>query len=230
MSFTVTRAQTLGDIRKVVADRLGKSHREAVYVPLYRHVNVSSLLAAKAPPNEKGVRPNIMDHLVLGTVSALNTYRDFNAVFDEGQHKLIREINVGIAVDTPYGLLVPVIKNADTMDLYGVAEARRALTDKVMARKHTLPDLMEGTITITNLGTLGIDFFSPIINPPQVSILAVGRIGDRVALDVSGKPFVEKIMTLAIGFDHRVVDGGAAARFLAVVADYLEGKPKAAQT
>ncbi|MCL2001165.1 MAG: 2-oxo acid dehydrogenase subunit E2, partial [Planctomycetes bacterium] len=130
-------------------------------------------------------------------------------------------VNLGIAVSLDAGLVVPVIHNADRLTLAELSEAIRGLADK--ARKGTLTpyDCSGGSFTISNLGMLGLDEFTAIINPPESGILAVGRI-EPTPVAVGDRIEIQPLMVLTLSYDHRVIDGAPAARFLCAVRDYLE--------
>ena len=122
-------------------------------------------------------------------------------------------MHIALAVDTPRGLIVPVLKNAGKMNLMEISKNRIHLVDSALSGKSHPEDLSGGTFTISNLGTLGIDFFTPIINPPQVAILAIGRIREVPAV-YNGKIHIRQLMGVGVTCDHRVIDGAPAARFL----------------
>jgi pyruvate dehydrogenase E2 component (dihydrolipoamide acetyltransferase) len=130
--------------------------------------------------------------------------------------------NIGIAVDSENGLMVPVIKGADQKNIFQLAREIVELAEKVKNREVDLGDLKGGTFTITNIGSLGGIFATPIINYPEVAILAVGRITDRLVVDKEGKIKIRKILPLSLAFDHRVIDGADAAEFMNSIKELLE--------
>jgi pyruvate/2-oxoglutarate dehydrogenase complex dihydrolipoamide acyltransferase (E2) component len=125
-------------------------------------------------------------------------------------------------VDVDAGLVTPVVADVGAKSLGEVAAERRRLTEAVRAGEHSMNDLRGSTFTLSNLGPLGVDSFTPVINPPEVAILGVGRIVDRARPDGDGVA-VRKRLTLDLSFDHRVVDGADAARFLETLASHVEG-------
>jgi len=131
---------------------------------------------------------------------------------EDGIH-VLEEINVGVAVDSERGLLVPVIKGADQKSVFLIHEEFIALAEAARSGHINPDDLTGGTFTITNLGMYEIDTFAPIINPPEIAILGVGQIAPRPAA-VGDQVVVQKRMTLSLAFDHRLVDGAPAAHFL----------------
>jgi pyruvate dehydrogenase E2 component (dihydrolipoamide acetyltransferase) len=219
VGLTVRERRELTLLRRIIAQRLGQSSREAIHVTLHRDVSTSALLALRAEEGE--VRPSIEDFVIKACALSLQEYPAFNALFTEGTHQIIDEVNIGIAVDTERGLVVPVLKDVHRLTLLEIAARRADLVQRTKQWRHRPEDLEEGTFTLSNLGPLGVDAFTPIINPPQVAILGVGRIRERSALD-GGELRAKTTMTLSLSFDHRVVDGADAARFLQGVTRGLE--------
>src|SRR5205807_8917406 len=155
--------------------------------------------------------------------AALKAHPYLNASLDEtaGEIVLKRYYNIGIAVDTSDGLIVFVVKEADRKNILDLAREGAGLAEKARHRKIDLPELRGSTFTITNYGVIGATYGTPIINYPEVGILGIGRIQDRPVVDDGGIA-IHKIMPLSLVFDHRVVDGVEAARFLNVIIDRLE--------
>ncbi len=211
---TITEEQPLSGMRKTIADRMSQSARQAPHVTLNREIGVERAFeAAEDLTTQWDVNIGFTDLLVGASVRALAAHPDFNAWFEDETVRNIAERNVAVAVDTDRGLLTPVIRSAGERSLTEIAVERRRLTDDVLDGKHTMDDLQGGTFTITNLGMFGVDSFDPIINPPQIAILGVGRVredGD------------ERTCTLSLSFDHRVVDGAAAAQFLDTITEGIE--------
>ncbi|MBI3329289.1 MAG: 2-oxo acid dehydrogenase subunit E2, partial [Nitrospinae bacterium] len=143
---------------------------------------------------------------------------DLDATPDE---RAIHEINVGVAVSLPEGLMVPVIRQADAKHLAEIARESRTLAQKAREGKASYDEVTGGTFTITNLGSYGIDAFTPIINPPQIGILGVGRVIEKPVV-YQGEITKRSMMFLSLTFDHRVIDGAPAAAFLRTVKDHLE--------
>jgi pyruvate dehydrogenase E2 component (dihydrolipoamide acetyltransferase) len=130
-------------------------------------------------------------------------------------------VHIAIAVDTERGLIVPVLRNANTLNIRQIANERQRLVERAVNELCSMDELSGGTFTISNLGTMGIDYFTPIINPPQVAILAVGRIRQAPAVH-AGQLCIRHTVGLAITCDHRIVDGAPAARFLKDVCNLVE--------
>jgi pyruvate dehydrogenase E2 component (dihydrolipoamide acetyltransferase) len=161
------------------------------------------------------------DLLVKLTSAALRQHPRLNASWLDDTILLNSEINIGLAVAMDDGLLVPVIHNADGLNLSELASRRSEIVSRAKTGKLSLNDLSGGTFTISNLGMYGVDAFNAIVNPPQAAILAVSRITDRV-VPVNGQPDVQPMMTLSLSCDHRVVDGARGAEFLQALADLIE--------
>jgi pyruvate dehydrogenase E2 component (dihydrolipoamide acetyltransferase) len=133
----------------------------------------------------------------------------------------LSRVNLGMAVDTERGLLVPVIKDADLKGLKAFGSEFRSLVDRARAGRSLPDDLSGGTFTITNLGMYDIEAFTPVINMPEIAILGVGRISPKV-VPVNDQPGIREMWTLSLVFDHRLVDGAPAAKFLQRIKQYIE--------
>jgi pyruvate dehydrogenase E2 component (dihydrolipoamide acetyltransferase) len=204
-------------MRKTIATRLQESYREAVHVTVHREVDAEALTAAADDADV-----SVVDVLVRALSDALTEHPAFNATFEDGTHRLYEEHNVGVAVAVEDGLVAPVVVDVGGLDVDGIAAERERLTDAVRTGDYAMADLRGGTITVSNLGPLGVDGFTPIINPPQVAILGVNRVQERARpADGDGVTFHETL-PLDLSFDHRVVDGADAARFLGTLAEGIE--------
>jgi pyruvate dehydrogenase E2 component (dihydrolipoamide acetyltransferase) len=161
------------------------------------------------------------DQLIACVAKALKHHPRLNASFTQGTIRYHSEINIGIATAVEHGLVVPVIHGADRLSVDDIAARRRELVARARAGRLQPADLANGTFTISNLGMLGIDAFSAIVNAPQAAILAVGRIADRVVAE-DGRAVVRPRMTMTLSCDHRVVDGARGAEFLRDLAAAVE--------
>ena len=159
--------------------------------------------------------------LVKAVAEALVEYPTINSMFEGNQIKIFEDVNVGVAVATEYGLVVPVIHDADRKSLKEIDAALKELTEKARQGKLTREDLSGGTFTITNLGMYGVEFFTPIINPPEAAILGIGRIVEKPVV-INGKIITKPFMTLSLSYDHRIVDGAPAAEFLRKIKEKIE--------
>ncbi len=170
---------------------------------------------------EGGVKPTVNDVLTRLVAAALMRHRAVNALFIDGAIHRYPSANVGIAVATPNGLVVPVVRDADRKSVLEIAAARADLVARARQGKLQLADLEEGTFTISNLGMYGIDQFVAVLNPPQVAILAVGAIAER-PLVVDGELEIAPTMTMTLTCDHRAIDGSEGAEFLRMVKTLVE--------
>lgn len=209
----VTSATELSGARLTIARKLTQINTEAVHVTLMANVDVTSLFEVKSKHSIAQPAPTITDLLVPLVARTLRSQPQINAIFEENRIKLIDNINVGVAVDTPNGLRVPVVKDADKLSLSQISEKVRILSEKARTGKLSLEDMSGGTFTITNLGMFGVEGFTPILNPPQCAILGVGAMQEKPIV-LNGQITVRKTMTLSLSFDHHVMDGVTAARFL----------------
>jgi len=210
-------------IRKATAKHMFASLRDSAQLTLSRYVDVTEL-----KDKRKELMPTATwnDWVLRATVSALLEHKDMNAVWvDENIRKVFRNVNLGIAVDTEKGLLVPVIQEADKLSFEALNQKVKAQQEKALNNRLKNEDITNGTFTVTNLGGLGIQFFTPILNPPQVGILGVGRL--RSYADVVDGDLKQKWqLPLSITFDHRAIDGAPAARFLQTIEDLLTNPEK----
>jgi pyruvate dehydrogenase E2 component (dihydrolipoamide acetyltransferase) len=157
---------------------------------------------------------SVTDVLLVAVTETLRSHPDFNAHYVESEHIRYEDINLGVAVDSDEELVTPVVRNAQNRSLEALAAERRRLTDRVQRGEFTGDDLAGSIFTVTNLGMFGVYHFDPVLNPPEVGILGVGRI----------RP--DGQMTLSLSFDHRVVNGADAGRFLETRAGYLTDDSK----
>ena len=206
-------------IRRTIARRLTESHTETAPVTLSTEADATDLVALRAELDVPDLTYN--DLFLKLTALALAEHPDLNASWRDGAVHRHDEIHVGIAVDTHAGLLVPVVKNVSDRDLPDLARETADLVQKARHGDLEPERLRGGTFTITNLGTYGIDVFTPIVNLPQCAILGVGRIVSKPAV-YRGRVVPRDMVALSLTFDHRVVDGGPAARFLDTVRRHVE--------
>lgn len=216
---TVSEERSLTPMRKTIAQRLSESYREAVHVTVHRDVDAEPLLDA-ADAADAAHDVGVIDVLLQAVSATLSAHPSFNATFADGTHTIYEEHNVAVAVSLDAGLVTPVLSSLEEQSIAAIARDRRTLTDRVRAGNYSMSDFRGGTFTVSNLGPLGTDSFTPIIDPPQVAILGVNRIRDRATVvdgDVEARPEVG----LDLSFDHRVVDGADAARFLGTLAEEI---------
>ncbi len=213
---------------KTIARNMAQSKREIPHAAVMDDVDVSELVAfreeAKASAATHGIKLTYLPFIVRAVTAALQEFPKLNASFDEtGQAVVLkRDINVGIAVDTPDGLLVPVLKHADRIGILPMAKRLNELIEQARSRTIALEDLQQGTFTITNYGAVGVGSGIPVIRPPEAAILGVGAIRKRPVVGDDDQVVVRHMLPLTVSFDHRFVDGATAGRFLAKVREYLE--------
>ncbi|GBD36150.1 Dihydrolipoyllysine-residue acetyltransferase component of pyruvate dehydrogenase complex [bacterium HR36] len=178
---------------------------------------------AKTLAESQGVRLTLLPYVVKAVVAALKRWPLFNASYDEQRHEIIvkKYYHIGIAVDTPQGLLVPVVRDADRKTVLQLAQEMAHLAERARQGKLSAEEMRGGSFTITNIGSLGGTFFTPIINWPEVAILGLGRIQERWTL-AADKPALRKVLPLCLSFDHRLLDGADAARFVNDLRQFLE--------
>ncbi len=206
----------LSGYRKTSAERVSTSFRTAPHSTVVMEVDVSKAMALH---DETEVSYTAI--LVKAAAKSLAEYSIINSTLEGSQIKIFEDVNVGVAVATEGGLVVPVVHNADKKTLEEIDAAIRELTEKARQGKLAREDLTGGTFTITNLGMYGVEFFIPIINPPEAAILAVGRVVKKPIV-VEGKIEIKPIMMLSLSYDHRIVDGAPASEFLRKTKEKLE--------
>jgi pyruvate dehydrogenase E2 component (dihydrolipoamide acetyltransferase) len=179
--------------------------------------------ALKSAAEQRGVRLTYIPLLVKLLIPALKEFPAFNAHFDQEQREIVykRSYHIGIATDTPEGLLVPVLRNADQLNLVQLAQQLEHLVEGAKRRVLTLPELSGSTFTLNNIGSFGGGSGMPIINAPEVAILAVGRLQEK-AIVRNGSVIIRTMMPLTLSFDHRVLDGVATGRFLGRFKELVE--------
>jgi pyruvate dehydrogenase E2 component (dihydrolipoamide acetyltransferase) len=214
-------------VRKSTAKRLSESARTAVHVTHMDEADVTELVGLREKhrnvAEKRGIHFTYMPYVVKAAVAALKQYPYLNSTVDEEHEDIIlkKYYNIGVAVDTPDGLIVPVIKNADQKDIFTIADEIQSLSEKAESRQLSLSDLKGGTFTITNIGFIGGTHATPIINYPETAILATGRISE-IPVVRGGQVVIRSVMPLSLSFDHRVIDGALAARFVNMIIKFLQ--------
>jgi pyruvate dehydrogenase E2 component (dihydrolipoamide acetyltransferase) len=209
--------------RQTIATRMLQSLQSMAQVTLTTEVDVTDAMKLREGLARQWTDASLSPlHLVIkATARALKEHPRMNAMQKDNAIELVPEINVGVAVSLQEGLIVPTIRRADEKHLGEIARESHDLADKARGGKASYDDVTGGTFTITNLGSYGVDAFTPIINSPQVGILGVGRVIDKPAVYV-GEITKRSMMFLSLTFDHRAIDGAPAADFLRAVTGYLE--------
>ncbi len=206
----------LSGFRKTSAERVSLSFKTAPHSTIMMEVDVS-----KATKLHEKLQVSYTAILVKVVAKALTEHPIINSTLEGNQIQIFEDVNVGVAVATEYGLVVPVIHNADRKSLKETDAAIKELTEKARQGKLTREDLSGGTFTITNLGMYGVEFFTPIINPPEAAILGVGKMVEKPVV-IGGKIETKPFMTLSLSYDHRIVDGAPAAEFLRKIKEKIE--------
>ncbi len=208
----------LSNVRKVIAKSMHASLADMAQLTLNSSFDATAIMEFRKSVKSNGQvigleNITLNDMVVYATVKTLLNHGDCNAHFMGESIKYFRDVNMGIAVDTDRGLLVPTVYGANNMSLNELSAAAKDIIAKAQSGSIS-PDLLTGgTFTVTNLGSLGVESFTPVINPPQTCILGVCSIQDKVKM-VNGEMKVYPSMTLSLTFDHRALDGAPAARFL----------------
>jgi len=218
--------ETPGTVWRVMAEHMSVSWTTVPHFYLMREIDATHLIEWRKriiPIVEKrnGVKPTVTDLLVKLIGSALRDHLRVNAAWADGNIKFNENINVGIATAIEEGLIVPVIRSADSASVGEIAAQRRDLIERAQNRKLRPADISDGTFTLSNLGMYNVDAFNAIVNTPQAAILAVGKIADRV-VPVNGEIKIRPMMVLTLSCDHRVVDGARGALFLDHLASLIE--------
>ena len=212
----------LKPIRKVIAKNMHASLHEMAQLTINRTFNANRIMDARKAfkKSEDTVTQKItINDMILYAVSrVLPRHPEMNAYFLDGFIRTFQVVNVGIAVDTPRGLLVPNIFHAESKSLQQISEEAKALITGAQTGNIDMEFLANGTFTVTNLGSMGIESFTPVNNPPQVGILGVCAVVNR--MNDAGQMY--PAMGLSLTFDHRAVDGAPAARFMKDLCDFLE--------
>ncbi len=213
----------MSGVRKAIARNMCASLSEMAQLTLNTTFDATDVMAFRAKLKEKGEALGLgkitLNDIVFYAVSrVLPKFPDINATLTDNTLRQYKHANIGLAVDTERGLLVPTIFAADTLSLAEISAANKAAAAKAREGSLAPNEMKDGSFTITNLGSMGIESFTPVINPPQVAILGVCAITNRVKADGSVYP----AMGLSLTFDHRAVDGAPAAKFLKEVATSLE--------
>jgi pyruvate dehydrogenase E2 component (dihydrolipoamide acetyltransferase) len=223
---TVERVALRG-MRRTIAQAMVKSKSTIPHAAGIDEADITRLVALKAHAKERAARKKIhltyLPFMMKALVAALQEHPYLNASLDDekGEVLLKKYYNIGVAVDTKDGLMVPVVKNIREKNIFRLAAELEGLSEKARNRTVDLADLKGGTFTITNFGAMGGLFGFPIIHHPEVAILGMGKIHDK-PMAIEGKIEIRKVLPLSLSFDHRVVDGAEAVRFLNTVIQLLE--------
>jgi pyruvate/2-oxoglutarate dehydrogenase complex dihydrolipoamide acyltransferase (E2) component len=230
----VARAPQAGDertpiigLRRKIAQKMSEAWRLAPHFSYVDEVDASELVALRKrllPAAEaRGVRLSYLPLVMKALCSVFREFPTLNATIDEDAFELVvrADVNIGIATDTPSGLFVPVVKRVQTKSVLELAAEIADLSERTRNGKAKLDELTGGSFTITSVGNIGGRFATPILNHPEVAILGVNQIHDR-PMAIGGQVVIRPMMYLSPSFDHRVIDGAVAARFVSALKVILE--------
>jgi len=215
-------------MRKAIAEHMVLSRKTSAHVTTLFEVDCSHILKAKekqqAEFERSGVRLTVTPFFVQAAATALKRFPVVNSSLEGDTIVYKRPINIGVAVNLEWGLIVPVIRNADEKNLFGLTKAINDIGERARNKKLTPDDVKDGTFTITNPGQYGALIGTPIINQPQVAIMGMGGIKKR-AVVIDDAIAIRPMIMLSLSFDHRVIDGATADQFMAEVQKELENWP-----
>jgi pyruvate dehydrogenase E2 component (dihydrolipoamide acetyltransferase) len=224
--FGAIEVKPLSRIQKISGARLQASWLNLPHVTQHEDADITDLEevrnALKSKASQEGVKLTPLAFIIRACIVALKEFPRFNASLDASGENLVfkKYFNIGFAADTPNGLVVPVIANADRLGLYETARVLAEMSEKARAGKLKAAEMQGGSFTITSLGGIGGTAFSPIINAPEVAILGVSRSSQKPVYERGG--FIPRLMLpLSLSYDHRVIDGAEAARFIVFLAKTL---------
>ena len=217
--FGPVEIKPLSRIQKISGARLQASWLNLPHVTQHEDADISDLEAARGALKDKAAQEKVrltpLVFIIRACILALREFPRFNASLDESGENLVlkKYFNIGFAADTPNGLVVPVIANADQLSIYETARALAALSEKARAGKLKVTEMQGGSFTISSLGGIGGTYFTPIINAPEVAVLGVSRSTQKPVYERGA--FIPRLMLpLSLSYDHRVIDGAEAARFV----------------
>ncbi|MCS1391670.1 dihydrolipoamide acetyltransferase family protein [Lysinibacillus boronitolerans] len=216
--FPETREKMSG-IRKAIAKAMVHSKQTAPHVTLMDEVDVTALVAHRKKfkdiAAEKGVKLTYLPYVVKALISTLREFPEFNRSLDDATQEIIQKhyYNIGIAADTERGLLVPVIKHADRKSVFAVSNEINELATKAREGKLAPHEMKGASMSITNIGSAGGQWFTPVINHPEVAILGIGRISEKPVIK-NGEIVAAPVLALSLSFDHRMIDGATAQNAL----------------
>lgn len=214
-------------VRRMIAENLSRSARNVVQATCFEEVDLTDLikvrLEMKGRGEELGIKISLLSYVVKALGESLRKFPNLNSSLDEQNEEIIlrKQYNIGIAVDTDQGLLVPVLREVDKKDIYQIAKGIDNLAQKARDGSLKLDETHDGTFTITNVGSIGAISSIPLVNSPQVGILAFHRV-ERRPVVLNDEIVARDMCYISISFDHRIVDGAEATRFLKSVKEYLE--------
>ncbi|MCR8987279.1 2-oxo acid dehydrogenase subunit E2 [Brevibacillus laterosporus] len=226
-AFELEERVPLKGIRKAISKAMVKSKYTAPHVTLFDEVDVTGLVnlrkEGKPLAMEQGIKLTYLPFIVKAVVAGLKKFPILNTSMDDETQEIIfkKYYNIGIATSTEDGLLVPVVKGADRKSIFEISAEINELAGKARDRKASADEMKGSTFSITNIGSAGGMFFTPVINHPEVAILGVGRIEEKPVVK-NGEIVVAPVLALSLSFDHRLIDGDPAQRFMNYIKKLLE--------
>jgi pyruvate dehydrogenase E2 component (dihydrolipoamide acetyltransferase) len=227
-NYGPVRRETMTKIRKTIATNMVRSVSTIPHLTNFDDADITELDVLRkestASYTTAGIKLTSLTFVLKAVALALKQHPTLNASLDMESGEIIYKqyVNLGVAVDTDRGLIVPVLRGVDKMSIRQIAEGIQVAAEKVRDSKQTLDDLRGGSFTISNLGAVGGRYSTPIINHPEVAILLAGRSRKMAVVTKDDRVVPRLMMPLSLSYDHRIVDGAAAARFLNEVIGYLE--------
>lgn len=221
------RREKVPQIRKTIARQMARAWAIIPHVTHLDEADVTDLESFRkqqaAVFERQGAKLTLTAFILKAVAGALRQFPKFNASFDEAAGEIVYKnyIHVGVAVDSPRGLIVPVLREMDRKGLVTISKELRDIADRAREFKIDVPEMRGGTFTLTNVGALGGIFATPMINWPEVAILGIGKLADKPMVR-EGQVVVRKMLPLMLAFDHRVIDGADGARFMNTVKMMLE--------
>ena len=214
-------------VRKIIGDRLSQSKFTAPHLYFTQKVNMEELLKTRKGINEqKKIKLSVTDFISVAVIQTLQQYPEVNASLVDDYIEEYKSINLGIAVAAPSGLIVPVVRHSERMGIIEINQRASELFEKARNGKLALDEYQNGTFTISNLGMVGIENFTAIINPPEAAILSISATKDEPAVvqgsDGTKTIAIKPIMNICLSVDHRIIDGMMAAQFVTEVKNKLE--------
>lgn len=218
---TPTSVKRMSGMRGTIAKRMHSSLQQMAQLTLTMDADVDQVIADRAGREGDAVVPGFTDYVLAAAARALRAHPIVNSQVTDDGIALLPDVHVGLAVALDEGLVVPVVRNADRIDLVTLAQETKRLATAARSGSLALGDLEGGTFSVSALGMFGVDAFTPVINPPNTAILGVGRLRDDLVLGPKGKVSSVKRLTLSLTWDHRVFDGAPAAQFCRSIVEFL---------
>jgi len=220
---TEGRRYPFAGIRRLIADKMTRSLQESAQLSFHAEADITRLIERRRDLAVRGRKISLEDYVIASFARTLADHRMFNATIEDGHVTEHEAIDLAIAVASPIGLVTPVLRGADRLDVDTIAALRSDLVARAASGQIKVAEMKGATATLSNLGRSRVRFFTPILNHPQTSILGVGAVGESPVLDAHGQLAVRRSLGLSLTVDHRLIDGAPAARFLDEFCDRLEG-------